>query len=507
MKKTILFTILTLLGITQIAAQEYEYVPFVREGVKWVYHYEESYDPFSDDFMLLNLELKGDTVINGKTYKLMHKYHGETINTENDTIPVCLREENKVVYAFVPNGVLYPDCPVGNHYKSSDFDAIKEGREFVLYDFNNPIGYCKAFSDSLGTKFEHLFTDIITIGKHHVKRYGLDIDAFGGIRIIEGVGMETWNSYPLSFFWPTMYGMNYYKLIKVIEDGEVIYDPEINEEPNIENHEYVPFVREGVKWVYYYKNPFSSDGYDMPSGKQYFSFEMKGDVLIGDKHYKPVILTHYFDKNGQAKKVEDFIPVYLREENKEVYAIHPDGFWHAQCPVGYGWFVTEPSGLPLTTSSEEFKLYDFNDPMAIYSSAEGVGLIEYYGSDLISIGGQNRKCHHYKTWYSEDDKIIDGIGYDGISGFPLYYFYVFVTGLQVTYYLSHVIENGEIIYKGMWYDPDNHVSIEKVEAEQPNQAVDGNYYNLMGQPVGKQLPQTPGIYIHNGKKICVGLMP
>ena len=26
---------------------------------------------------------------------------------------------------------------------------------------------------------------------------------------------------------------------------------------------------------------------------------MKGDVLIGDKHYKPVILTHYLDENGK----------------------------------------------------------------------------------------------------------------------------------------------------------------------------------------------------------------
>ena len=33
--------------------------------------------------------------------------------------------------------------------------------------------------------------------------------------------------------------------------------------------------------------------------------------------------------------------------------------------------------------------------------------------------------------------------------------------------------------------------------------IDNNYYNLMGQPVGKELPSTPGIYIHQGKKICV----
>ena len=29
------------------------------------------------------------------------------------------------------------------------------------------------------------------------------------------------------------------------------------------------------------------------------------------------------------------------------------------------------------------------------------------------------------------------------------------------------------------------------------------YYNLMGQPVGKNLPSLPGIYIHHGNKILV----
>ena len=36
MKDTII-AILALLGMSQAMAQEYEYVPFVREGVKWVY--------------------------------------------------------------------------------------------------------------------------------------------------------------------------------------------------------------------------------------------------------------------------------------------------------------------------------------------------------------------------------------------------------------------------------------------------------------------------------------
>ena len=106
MKKIILYTLLMLFGATQALANDYEYVPFVREGVKWVYDYDYDGDTPA------TLELKGDTIINGKTYKAMHYYCGQSINTGNDTVPVYLREEDKVVYGIVPDGQTYAECPV-----------------------------------------------------------------------------------------------------------------------------------------------------------------------------------------------------------------------------------------------------------------------------------------------------------------------------------------------------------------------------------------------------------
>jgi hypothetical protein len=47
------------------------------------------------------------------------------------------------------------------------------------------------------------------------------------------------------------------------------------------------------------------------------------------------------------------------------------------------------------------------------------------------------------------------------------------------------------------------LGIDEVVADQSQRQQDDNYYNLMGQPVGKELPTTPGIYIHQGKKISV----
>ena len=117
MKRLLIISMLALLGMTQAVAQEYEYVPFVREGVKWVYRvHNDSWTPnpaLPAGTFYFNLEFKGDTIINGKTYKAMHKYFGDAINEENDTVPIYMREEDKVVYGIIPDGRRYTDCPVG----------------------------------------------------------------------------------------------------------------------------------------------------------------------------------------------------------------------------------------------------------------------------------------------------------------------------------------------------------------------------------------------------------
>ena len=55
MKKTFVLVLLALLGMTQLAAQDYEYVPFVREGVKWVYWYKNDFTDNRDDYCLCPL--------------------------------------------------------------------------------------------------------------------------------------------------------------------------------------------------------------------------------------------------------------------------------------------------------------------------------------------------------------------------------------------------------------------------------------------------------------------
>ena len=123
MKTTkLLFTLLALLGMTQAAAQEYEYVPFVREGVKWTYSIDdyrffEDYETNparGDNKVYRTLEIKGDTVINGKTYKAMHMCTDDVYSEPKDVVPIYLREENKMVYGIVPDGKIYGDAPIGD---------------------------------------------------------------------------------------------------------------------------------------------------------------------------------------------------------------------------------------------------------------------------------------------------------------------------------------------------------------------------------------------------------
>ena len=274
-----------------------------------------------------------------------------------------------------------------------------------------------------------------------------------------------------------------------------------------QEYEYVPFVREGVKWVYHYHNDNENLGYDdgfIPAGDHYFTFEMKGDTLIDGKWYKPV---HLYGGNA-INELNDTVPVYLREENKVVYGIIPDDRRYWECPIGIGTRVCAMNLSSDVKTGVEFVLYDFSDPAGFYDNLEisFMPYTKYYynHSETVKIGNCLRKRLVVNSANGVVYYIIEGIGYAGFrAGMPLNYLYDIQPGImttQVTYILSHVIEDGEIIFRR--YEQPQTV-INEVVAELPQRQLDENYYNLMGQPVGKEVPTVPGIYIHQGKKILV----
>ena len=267
-----------------------------------------------------------------------------------------------------------------------------------------------------------------------------------------------------------------------------------------QEYEYVPFVREGVKWVCRYSKFLEND--------HYFVIEMKGDTCIDGKWYKPV---HYYSGNS-INEENDTVPVYLREENKVVYGIIPEDWRYWECPIGIGTWVEDKEVFSLIKTGIEFILYDFNDPAGFYENldVEFYPQLHYSQADTIQIGKTLRKKQVFNFVESEGvyygkEYIIEGIGYGGDApGTPLNYFYGISTGVeQVLYYLSHVIEDGKIVYKTGCYNPDITLGIDEVVTGQSQRAMDDNYYNMIGQPVGKDVPTVPGIYIHQGKKILV----
>ena len=118
MKKGLLLLI-ALLGFSQLYADEY--IPLLREGVKWVCvetkEVTDSDYPFTDPIVytrFYTLELIGDTIIEGRTYKKCYRYSDVEWNDNviwlacSTTEPIALlREEGRTVYAYNRDDYFY----------------------------------------------------------------------------------------------------------------------------------------------------------------------------------------------------------------------------------------------------------------------------------------------------------------------------------------------------------------------------------------------------------------
>ena len=511
MKKTLLISILALLGMTQAVAQEYEYVPFVREGVKWTYsiqdyHYEMDYETNparGDNKVYRTLEIKGDTVINGKTYKAMHMCVDDQYSEPKDVVPVYLREENKKVYGIVPVSIFFDDAIIClTPYGFAPDDEILAGEEFLLYDFQDPVTYWENLINDDWFNLQ-LKQDTVEVGGHYAKRLFDSRQEGDYFQVIEGIGAMGMNSYPLAFFMPVCTGIHcteYYSLEKVVENGEVIYPQ------NYVEDRYLPVIREGVKWVNEYVE-ITDEG----TTSHYYSYEFKGNHPELDAYnrvFKAVYSKNY-DANGVAYGEESLV-AGLREDEACILS-----------------FRNEP--LDWMTNFINFYTYQGNDDVRLlHENLEGMWDIDYYinnqsyphmnllntdnfiEADPIEIDGV--LCSRIAYIGEQGDTLaylVEGIGFDSrewgdlLTPFTQYPDADCGECYKELCGLSHVVKDGKIIYKGMRYREDVLSGIDEVVTDKARYPMDDNYYNLMGRPVGKDVPTAPGIYIHQGKKIVV----
>ena len=459
MKRLLIISILALLGMTQAVAQEYEYVPFVREGVKWVYSIWEDYgfekpsDPTrGDNVYYRTLELKGDTVINGKTYKAMHKCVADEMTEPSDVIPIYLREEDKKVYGIVPDGTFYDDAPIGDFRFGTQeyYDAIHSGQEFLLYDFTDPVAYWDSINNHNYTNVEPFQVDTIMVGNHLAKRY--KSGPLGSFILIEGIGWVRGNCYTLGFFIDCEqqpYGEGY-QLAKVFENDETAYVYDVN----FENDRYMPLIREGVKWVYERVTVNNGD-----TTCSYYTYEFKGNHPLKDNNgftYKA--LYRYEGINHELDVENDSLVAGLRENNSNIYFFRNEP-WNQVVSQGRNMINLNQEKMLYYDlrwgGSDGFYGYFQNRPSFIWDIPDNFYLI-----DPIMIDGY---CCNRLAYIGEQGNalayVVEGIGFDSRDLGDLLTPFTRKPDPNAEYQewcgLSHVIKNGEIIYKGMCYNEAN----------------------------------------------------
>ena len=280
---------------------------------------------------------------------------------------------------------------------------------------------------------------------------------------------------------------------------------------------YLPISREGVKWVN--EKVIINHG---DTTHLYYIYEFSGKDSIGSNPMSGPIDNALYYYTGK----------YLDTEQDSIIAGLSD---HEPNPFEVSFFRNHAYDAVKAEGRNmiEFPFYSNGGTKTLYyfQTFDGWNLIDmflgmiqessyHYGKerfltrenlievDSLVIEGIN--CSRY-AYLGEDGEplayIVEGIGFDSRNMGDLLTPFTREPDPDADYQeycgLCHVVKDGQIIYKGMRYTPDNMTGIDAVVADQRPRQYDDNYYNLMGQAMGKELPTTPGIYIHHGKKVII----
>ena len=258
--------------------------------------------------------------------------------------------------------------------------------------------------------------------------------------------------------------------------------------------EYVPLVREGVKWVYAFlthPNPSDNCGAWVET---FYTLEFKGETTINGVEYKNLV----FDLYNRMSEPQHGTLAYMRETDKRVYAIINSEFNSHDLFMSKGYPRIENVG----GAEGELVIYDFNDLKQFYDDNGGGIMTE--AQDTV-INGTTRK--YYASKSNPKLKIIEGIGEDMVGNF-LFPFCMTWPNCQTTRTmgLCYVMDaEGNVEYYGYQFPSlQDYLIITGVTAVRKDEDSQSSiYYNLLGEPVSTTKPTTPGIYIKGCKKIVI----
>ena len=240
MKRYITIPAILLLAMSA-SSQTYNFKPLVKENKQWVY-YEGGYDDHVVTYYPVVYEIKGDTVIDGVSYKkLWEDYcHFDPIQkTVTRTIKVVayLREETGAGKVYARRAGSHR--PLTGVFNSED----SYGAEFLIYDFTGVEYFFKNEVMANGWQRTTLF-DLNWYDMEEIEVGGETLRCwptrFSGHKIIEGIGYVVSDDYDSTGAWV----QNFVDLSltrrgrafsHVIEDGEIFFKSNVYDKIHKEN--------------------------------------------------------------------------------------------------------------------------------------------------------------------------------------------------------------------------------------------------------------------------------
>ena len=264
-----------------------------------------------------------------------------------------------------------------------------------------------------------------------------------------------------------------------------------------QEYEYVPLVREGMQWVYAAQfNGCQYDRFDT-----YYTLQIKGDTVISGIPFKKLI----YELSQNTPSPIKATLAYVREEDKIVYAVMNQNFDNQDPLYSYPFPVIKSENY---NAFGEYIIYNFNDIIGFFGEYD----LPLEEGEMVSTNNGNRRYYHVTS--TEGDPsirkpgIVEGVGFDGGSGNLIFFTWSkFINCPKVLNcgLIQVVDENGTIELYGRRYEElKDYLTPTNVEnVRNDNRSQSDTYYNLLGEPVSRTKPTTPGIYIKGCKKFVI----